>query len=405
MRSRLILLFVVLALALTSMGYLVRTWSVQHEVRDHDDALLHRSAAAIAAAIDERVAAGGSVDEAYLGRLVGPDLAVRFHPADGPDVDVRGEGFAGSLSPGDGKENPWAEAGTADDGYVLLSEDASVVHDTAWQSLPVMLLLLLLTALVAAIAGALFARWYERPFRRLAEAAAALGRGRFQLDLPRSRIREANAIAQALDASARQLQDRLATEDEFAQRASHALRTPLTGLRLELEEAALHEDMPAEAGAALQRSLQRVDQLDAVTGELVSLARRRALVAEATIALELLARQITQRWADELGARGRALSAAVEGDGATTYTPGPVEQILESLIIDVVHRSAGAVRLVFVAGADGHLRITVAAERAVEVRKVGTAPLLRARTVALALGGRLEGEYAAGGVEIVLPRR
>ena len=119
----------------------------------------------------------------------------------------------------------------------------------------------------------------------------------------------------------------------------------------------------------------------------------------------MLAGQISQCWTDQLAARHRALSATVEGDGATTYTPGPVEQILESLIIDVVHRTAGAVGLVFAAGTDGHLRITVSAERTVQVRKVGTAPLLRARTVALALGGRLEGEYAVGGVEIVLPQR
>jgi hypothetical protein len=155
----------------------------------------------------------------------------------------------------------------------------------------------------------------------------------------------------------------------------------------------------------VERSLQRIDQLDAVTGELVSLARRRALVADATIPLRVLARQVTRRWVDELVPRHRELSVAVEGDATTTYTPGPVEQILELLLIDVMHRSAGPVRLVLAAAAEGHLRITVTAAARASARTNGTAPLTRARTVALALGGRLEGEYAGGGVEIVLPRR
>jgi hypothetical protein len=82
-----------------------------------------------------------------------------------------------------------------------------------------------------------------------------------------------------------------------------------------------------------------------------------------------------------------------------------VEQILELLLIDVMHRSAGPVRLVLAAAAEGHLRITATAAARASARTNGTAPLTRARTVALALGGRLEGEYAGGGVEIVLPRR
>lgn len=405
MRSRAVLLFVALVLVLVSAGYLLRTWSVQRSVRAHDDQVVHRTVLALATLVDERIDAGGAVDDALLRPLVGQDLGVLFHPGKGREVEVRGAGFTGPLDTDASSADVWATAPTAGKGYVLLSEDASAVHDAAWQSRSQTLLLLLMTAVVAALVGALLARWYVRPLRQLAGAAAALGRGRFQLDLPRGGTPEVSAIAEALDASARQLQDRLAGEDEFARRASHALRTPLTGLRWELEEAELLDDLPEEAEAALTRSLQRVDQLDAVTGELIAASRRRALVAQAAVPLEVLAPQIAQRWTDELDARHRTLTAAIEGDGATTYTPGPVEQILELLLIDVTHRTEGAVRLVFAVGTDAHLRITVAAESVVAARSSATTPLLRAETVAMALGGRLEGEYAAGGVEIVLPRR
>ena len=405
MRRRGTPVFVLLVLLLAAAGYLLRTWSLEHRVRDHDDALLQQSVSAIAVAVRQRAATGGRIDAAYLTSLIDDNMGLRYHPVQGGNVDVRRDGFDGYLGPLDGNRNLWASAPVPGHGYVLLSEDDDVVHRAVWDGTATMLITILVIGLAAALAGIGLARAYEQPFHRLAEAAAALGRGRFQLDLRPSRIPAANAIAQALEASAQRLQDRMATEEELAQRASHVLRTPLTGLRLELEEAAFDETLRPETAAAMERSLARVDLLDAVTGELVALARRRALVAEAAIDLGTLALQLTQRWADELDVRNRALSAAVEGDAAITYTPGPVEQILELLFVDLVHRSAGAVRLVFAAGTDGHLRITITAESAVAVRKASTAPLQRARTIAMALGGRLEGGYADGGLEVVLPRR
>ena len=405
MRKSGTLLFITLVIVLAALGYFLRAWSTEQKVRDHDGQLLQQQVVAIAAAVRERSEHAEPVDARYLRSFISDGMGVRFRSFSGDVVDVRRPGFDGALGPVDGNENLWATAPASGWGDVLLSEDDDVVRHTAWDSLVTMLFVLLAVGVAAAAGGVLLGRWYERPFLQLADAAAALGRGRFQLDLRPSRVPAANAIARALEASARQLEDRMATEEELAQRASHVLRTPLTGLRLELEEAALDDCLRPETAAALERSLQRVDQLDAVTGELVALARHRALVADAAVELDLLARQVTQHWTDDLRTRDRALSSSVEGEASTTYTPGPVEQILELLLADVMHRTRGAVRLVFAAAPDGHLRITVTAESSVPVRKASTAPLLRARTVALALGGRLEGEYAEGGVEIVLPRR
>ncbi|WGL53495.1 HAMP domain-containing sensor histidine kinase [Nocardioides sp. BP30] len=405
MLRRLVLLLLALVLVLVPAGYLLRTWSVERSVRSHDGEAGHRDVLVLAALLDQRLSSGGIVDPSLLRPIAGPDVAIRYHPATGPDVEVRGSGYTGSLDTDPGSADVWSAARTADGGYVLLSEDAGVVRATAWQSRSDLVLLLLMTVVVATLVGLLLAGWYTRPFRRLARAASSLRRGRFELDLPRRGAPEVRALAEALDASAQQLQDRLAGEDEFARRASHALRTPLTGLRWELEEAAVRDDLPEHVATALARSLRRVDQLDEVTGELIAAARGRALVAGATLPLEALAGQVAQRWADELDAHGRELTAQIEGGAATTYTPGPVEQILELLLVDVVHRSRGAVRIGFAVGTEAHLRITVRAASARSERRTGGAPMARARAVATALGGRLEGEYAADGVEIVLPRR
>lgn len=410
MRRRLTLAFVVLILSLGSAAYSTRSWTIERTARDQGDAALRREVRMIADAIDTRRQQGEPVDAPFLRRYTGSGVAVRFHSGTGSDTGsdtvVHGADFAGGDAALADNDNLWAAAPVTGGGYVVLSENGSLVRRIAYQPLSVLLLIGALAALIAGLAGALLAGLLAAPFRQLAVAAAGLGRGRFRLDLPRTRIPEAREIAAALQQSALQLEDQLSRERVFAERASHVMRTPLTGLRLELEELVLGDDLPAATVTALDRCMAKVDQLDAVTGELVALARQGSLVTRAATPLSDLSDQISQRWAGELATRDRALTATTAGAVETAYTPGPVEQIMEYLLVDVLHRSRGQVELTLEAAAGGALRVSVRAERASMRRhRKGTAPVERARTVALALGGRLEGECAHPGVEVRLPQR
>ena len=186
------------------------------------------------------------------------------------------------------------------DGTVTVSQSPAVVRDILGRDLWSVGVLFLMIAMLAGLIGYLISRALSAPFRQLAVAAAALGRGRFDLDLPRTRIPEARAIAQALGTSAGQLEDRLRRERDFAERASHLLRTPLTGLRLELEDLTLRDDVPSDARAAAARGLASVDGVNAVAGELVQLSRSTSLIEGAELPLVDLATQVAQRWADRL---------------------------------------------------------------------------------------------------------
>ena len=133
--------------------------------------------------------------------------------------------------------------------------------------------------------------------------ARAPRRGRFDLELPRTRIPEARAISNALRTSALQLEDRVHRERDFAEHASHVLKTPLTGLRLELEDLTLRDDVPADVKETAARSLAAIDEVSNVAGELVELSRKGSLVAGAELPLVDLASQLAQRWADRLDPR------------------------------------------------------------------------------------------------------
>lgn len=407
MRERLTVAFVGLVLVLCTVTLLARSYTLEQVMRQDETEEIHQAADAIGAALTARISAGQRKGEkAFLEELAGEDRQIVVHRTTRPDVVAAGPDFKGSLD-ASRSGDIWASADVPG-GVVVVSQSGDVLRELVLADGWALALTFLLLAIVAALVGYLLARWLSAPFRRLAAAAAALGRGRFDLDLPDTRMPEARALTTALRTSAGQLQERIKREQAFAEHASHVLRTPLTALRLELDDLALHDGLGEEASAAVNRCVARIETLDSVSGELVELARRGALVAGAETPLRDLATAAAQRWADELGHHHRTLAAAVDGDLDVTYTPGPVEHILELLLVDVLHRSRGGVRLGFEATDEGALRIQVDTADTVRSRGKAKQPgsaFERARALAMALGGRLDGERPEEGLEVLLPRR
>jgi len=402
MRARLTVSFVLLTLVLVLGLLLLRFYAVGGLLRAHEADELQREATTTALILEQRARLGDPVDEAYFSRFVSPDVLAEYVGSDGTHLTLEGENY----SDGDEEDDIQATA-TVGEGTVTLRESSDVISQLILSDPKSVLILLALVGLLAAFGGYLIARWFSAPFRELAEAADHLSRGRFDLDLPRSSIPEARTIATALKASAGQLQDRLTSEQAFAEHASHVLRTPLTGLRLELEDLATRDDLPADVREAAQRSVGRIESMDAVSGELVQMARRGTLVVGAEVPLRDLATQCAQKWADALAEQDRSLSAAVEGHLEMTYTPGPVEHVLDLLLRDFLKRGDGPVRMVFEADPEGHLKIKLVAA-AESTLDPGLAPevyVTQARAVAAALGGRITGDHPHSGFDILLPRR
>ncbi len=403
MRNRLTVAFIVLSILLLLGAGVIRSFVLRDLIREQESAHLQQQSALMAEIVATRQAGGGGIDRDFLAGLVAPDGRLEYDPDRGDPVVARGDRYAGF----DGAAGDLAASVTLDDGVVTVSQSPEVVQDILGRDVGSVLVLFLMIGVLAGAIGFVVSRALSAPFQQLAVAAAALGRGRFDLDLPRTRIPEAQAIAQALGTSAAQLRDRLRRERDFAERASHVLRTPLTGLRLELEELSLRDDLPGDVRDTAARGLASVDGMNAVAGELVELSRSGTLVEGAELALVDLATQLAQRWADRLAVRDRALSASAEGDLSLTYTPGPIEYVLDLVLADVVRRGTGGVRIVFHGQEGGHLRVKVCSEGPAEpVRAEESGGRLdQARAVVEALGGRVLGDDPAAGLEVLLPRR
>src|SRR4051794_804759 len=398
MRPRLTASFVVLSMVLLLGALWIRTYTANNLLRTHEGHELRADATTLGLVVEQREQLDQPVDRAFLQGLVGPTEQLTYDAGTGAPVVVDGKAF-------DAGEKTIETTVEAGEGSLTLSASSGVVEELVDSRRSSLAFLVLLVALLAALVGYVMARALSAPFRQLAGAAGQLGRGRFDLDLPRTTIPEAKAVSQALLTSAGQLQERLATEQAFAEHASHVLRTPLTGLRLELEDLVQRDDLPADVRESATRSVGRIEAMDAVAGDLVALARRGALVAGAGIPLRDIATQCAQTWADALAEQDRELTAAVEGDIETTYTPGPVEHILDLVLADVLKRGQGAVRMVFEAHHDGHLSIGISgADLRAAAGPSADVSITQARAVITALGGRLTGDSAQE-LSILLPRR
>lgn len=403
MRERITVAFVLLALIVLVGAGTVRAFTLRDLLREQEISHINHDVVLIGELIAERRSMGQSVNADFLDRMVPPDSRLTFTPAGGgKEISAVSEGFDADL------EDDLRASYESRLGVVSVSKEPREIGEIFGRDVAALVILFLMIALTAGLAGWLAARALSRPFQRLATAAEALGRGRFDLDLPRTGIPEAQAISAALATSALQLRGRLARERAFSEHASHLLRTPLQALRLELEDLTLRDDVPDDAKEAAARCIASVENVNSSAWELVALARTGSLVEGAEVTLYELATQQSQRWADRLAEERRTLSASAEGDLELPFTPGPVEHVLDLVLADVCRAGSGPVRITFT-GSQSHLKVVMPAGVLAPAKsRRGAAPgagLAEAREIAEAQGGRVSGDGIERDLEILLPRR
>lgn len=406
MSRRLVAGFVLVVVVLSAVLVLVRSYTITGSLRAEQATQAKVQAELVVALVEAADRSGQAVGRDELAAYVEPTQRVTVTTAGG-QVTVTGDDFDVDGAPAGAVR---ATAASADQAGTEVTVERT---SDGWLGLLLLDLgalvtVLLLTGVAAGIGGWAVTRWLSEPFARLAAAAAMLERGRFDLDLPRTRIPELQAVSRALAASAGTLQDRLTREQQFTVHVSHVLRTPLTSLRLHLDELETH-DLDPGAAAAARRCQESVQELDGVVADLVGITRRGSLMSGAEVSLEELAATVAQRWADGLDGRGRGFSAAVEGDLGLMLTPGPVEYVLDVLLELARDEDAGDrdVRLVLV-GAPPVVRLEATGVCVPQAAPVPGSPPCRldqARSLVRALGGRLEPLPGAEGVRVLLPPR
>jgi two-component system, OmpR family, sensor kinase len=205
--------------------------------------------------------------------------------------------------------------------------------------------------------GALVASQVTRPLRRLEAAARGIAAGDLSVRAPVEGSREQRELARAFNEMTARLARLVRSQRDFVADASHQLRTPLTGLRLRLEEARAAEDRD-EAAAEIDAGLRELDRLAATVEELLELSRagERERAGE-EVDLAAAARRAAERWAPAAEARGIELATRTNGVPARVLaSEDDVDRALDALVENAVAYS-GAGALVEVVAQRGELAV------------------------------------------------
>lgn len=398
MRWRLTLAFVCLALFVVGGAAVVRTAALGDSVRAAEIVHLTDHARVAAEVIDDAELSGLSIDQRLVDRLAPEGSEITVERADAASLSARGEGFTDASVP-----DATAVEETVGDVTVSIKQAPDVLAELTNQELRSLYALLGVLALLSGLLSWWLASWLTRPLRALASSSSQLARGRFDIALPKSRIPEVNLISRSLRSNATRLEQTVSRDREFYHHASHVLRTPLTGMRLELEHLAGRDDVDQDTRDVAQRCVRDIEKLDSTVAELLGMARNRSADADSEISLLALGSQVAQHWRARLP-ESREVKAYVDGGPEVTLTPGPIEQLLDSVLTDVTEYGSGDVVLRF-NGQGEHVRVTIRSggpARPGSSKRPGSAA---ARTMAESLGGRFTGEATEGQLEILLPLR
>ena len=185
--------------------------------------------------------------------------------------------------------------------------------------------------------GWAIARSVTRPLRRLDAAAARFATGDLTTSDPDPGAPPEIAVLGAtMNTMAQRLARLLAEQRGFVADASHQLRTPLTALRLRLENLQSASATPDDADD-LEAAIEETNRLAGLVGDLLQLARAEETAAPRTVDLVQLAADRVDTWSAIADVADVALDlAALDGPVFVSAVPGGVEQILDNLIDNAI---------------------------------------------------------------------
>jgi signal transduction histidine kinase len=200
---------------------------------------------------------------------------------------------------------------------------------------------------ISALAGVLLARSLSSPLARLENAVARLGEGdltaRASVDHGPPQVR---ALAGRFNKMATRLTELLEAQNRFVADASHQLRSPLTALRLRLENLeATSGDSAAPGIAAVGREVQRLSRL--VDGLLTLSRAGDAEPQRTTLHVDELIDERCDAWAALAEERRVELrpEVLVERPCEAEMVPGDLDQILDNLLANALEVSPEGKRI------------------------------------------------------------
>jgi signal transduction histidine kinase len=238
-------------------------------------------------------------------------------------------------------------------GAVRITQSVAAVDRAVRTAILDLALLAGVVLAVGLLAGALIARQIARPIRHLDSAARRVAAGDLETTVGVEGSSEQRSLARAFNEMTGRLHRLLRGQQDFVADASHQLRTPLTALRLRLEnlDDSIGED--EDIAVEVRAGMDEVDRLSRMVDELLILSRagERELPG-APIDLASAARRAVERWRE--AARERGIELDVEGEPCPPVwcAAADLDRTIDALLENALaySPSGSSVRLVYASG-------------------------------------------------------
>jgi signal transduction histidine kinase len=226
-------------------------------------------------------------------------------------------------------------------GVVRVTQSVRAVNQATWRATIGLIAIGALVLLLGLAAGAVIARQVAGPVRRLDVAAGRVAEGDLSARAKVEGSTEQQRLARTFNAMTERLERLVASQRDFIADASHQLRTPLSGLRLRLEEARAATRDP-DAHAEIDAGLAELDRLSAIITELLVLSQAGEVDAPPErVDLEEAAHRAAARWDGAAG--GRVVADGMPAEG---FCPAAdLDRTLDALVENALHYGNGAVEV------------------------------------------------------------
>ena len=218
-------------------------------------------------------------------------------------------------------------------GVVRFSAPERIIDERTTERVRGLFVVALISLVIAVAVAWVFAQSVARPLRRLQGATQTLAGGhlgaRADVDEGPPEVRD---LAVSFNSMAARLQALVERQRAFAGTASHQLRTPLTALRLRLEQLGADE-LPERATHHLDAALAETDRLHRMIEGLLALSRAEdAAAGPVEIDLAEVARDRVAHWEPLAAERDVRLSLITPFRAPALAVPGAAEQIIDNLV-------------------------------------------------------------------------
>jgi signal transduction histidine kinase len=197
----------------------------------------------------------------------------------------------------------------------------------------------------------------SQPIQKLAGTARTLGSGDLSARAGAvTGAAEVQELAGSFDEMADRLERTVHAQREFIANASHQLRTPLTGMKLRLENA-LAAAPEGDLRHQLEAADREVDRLSEIVDRLLVMSREIEQGVPTQVDLGEAVRRAVERWHERAERRDASLISSGQ-DVVAQANPTDVDQIVDNLLDNALAYAPGTIE-VETGRTDGHVWLAV----------------------------------------------